>query len=313
MLPKINEFTPEGWKMETPENRAAFQSASSLADACRDRQILEGRAVICDSSHNLVVDCGCMRGLIPREEGAIGMNDGSVRDIAVISRVNRPVCFLVTGFQKNEDGKTIALLSRRAAQELCMKEYVSTLVPGDIVNARITHLETFGAFADIGCGIVSLLPIDMISVSRIDHPRERFSVGMDITAVIKAIDNGRISLTHKELLGTWEENAALFSPGETVAGIIRSVESYGAFVELTPNLAGLAEIKEGISPGQQASVYIKSIIPSKMKVKLISVDTFQYDYRPCAPDYFYHEKHMDRFVYSPESSEKLVETVFTSS
>ena len=117
MLPKINEFTPEGWKMETPENRAAFQSASSLADACRDRQILEGRAVICDSSHNLVVDCGCMRGLIPREEGAIGMNDGSVRDIAVISRVNRPVCFLVTGFQKNEDGKTIALLSRRAAQE----------------------------------------------------------------------------------------------------------------------------------------------------------------------------------------------------
>ena len=87
--------------METPENRAAFQSASSLADACRDRQILEGRAVICDSSHNLVVDCGCMRGLIPREEGAIGMNDGSVRDIAVISRVNRPVCFLVTGFQKN--------------------------------------------------------------------------------------------------------------------------------------------------------------------------------------------------------------------
>ena len=249
--------------METPENRAAFQSASSLADACRDRQILEGRAVICDSSHNLVVDCGCMRGLIPREEGAIGMNDGSVRDIAVISRVNRPVCFLVTGFQKNEDGKTIALLSRRAAQELCMKEYVSTLVPGDIVNARITHLETFGAFADIGCGIVSLLPIDMISVSRIDHPRERFSVGMDITAVIKAIDNGRISLTHKELLGTWEENAALFSPGETVAGIIRSVESYGAFVELTPNLAGLAEIKEGISPGQQASVYLKSVIPSK--------------------------------------------------
>lgn len=313
MLPKINEFTPEGWKMETPENRAAFQSASSLADACRDRQILEGRAVICDSSHNLVVDCGCMRGLIPREEGAIGMNDGSVRDIAVISRVNRPVCFLVTGFQKNEDGKTIALLSRRAAQELCMKEYVSTLVPGDIVNARITHLETFGAFADIGCGIVSLLPIDMISVSRIDHPRERFSLGMDITAAIKAIDNGRISLTHKELLGTWEENAALFSPGETVAGIIRSVESYGAFVELTPNLAGLAEIKEGISPGQQASVYIKSIIPSKMKVKLIIVDTFQYDYRPCAPDYFYHEKHMDRFVYSPESSEKLVETVFTSS
>ena len=309
----MNEYYPEGWLIDTLENRNAMQTPSSLADAYHENRLLEARALVCDSSHNLIVDLGCMRGIIPREEGAIGIREGTVRDIAVISRVNRPVCFLITGFQKGPDGKNTALLSRRAAQELCMKEYVSTLVPGDIVNARITHLETFGAFADIGCGIVSLLPIDMISVSRIDHPRERFSVGMDITAVIKAIDNGRISLTHKELLGTWEENAALFSPGETVAGIIRSVESYGAFVELTPNLAGLAEIKEGISPGQQASVYIKSIIPSKMKVKLIIVDTFQYDYRPCAPDYFYHEKHMDRFVYSPESSEKLVETVFTSS
>ena len=86
--------------MDAPENRAAFQSASSLADACRDRQILEGRAMICDSNHNLIVDCGCMRGIIPREEGAIGMNDGSVRDIAVISRVNRPVCFWSPAFKK---------------------------------------------------------------------------------------------------------------------------------------------------------------------------------------------------------------------
>ncbi len=272
--------------METPENRAAFQSASSLADACRDRQILEGRAVICDSSHNLVVDCGCMRGLIPREEGAIGMNDGSVRDIAVISRVNRPVCFLVTGFQKNEDGKTIALLSRRAAQELCMKEYVSTLVPGDIVNARITHLETFGAFADIGCGIVSLLPIDMISVSRIDHPRERFSVGMDITAVIKAIDNGRISLTHKELLGTWQENAKNFSVGETVVGVVRSVKDYGVFIELSPNLSGLAEYREDLRPGDRVSVYIKAIVPERQKVKLIVIRTLPQDV-PLPPIHYY--------------------------
>ena len=66
---------------------------------------------------------------------------------------------------------------------------------------------------------------------------------MDIKAVIKSVENGRISLSHKELLGTWEENAERFCAGETVSGIIRSVENYGAFVELTPNLAGLAETK----------------------------------------------------------------------
>ena len=48
-----------------------------------------------------------------------------------------------------------------------MEHYISKLIPGDIIPARITHLEAFGAFADIGCGIVSLLPIDTISVSRI--------------------------------------------------------------------------------------------------------------------------------------------------
>jgi small subunit ribosomal protein S1 len=304
------EYYPEGWNIDTQENRAATQSFSALNDACREGKILESRATICDSSHRLLVDLGCMKGIIPREEGAIGIREGTVRDIAIISRVNQPVCFLITGFEKNPDGTLTALLSRRAAQERCQKERISKLRPGDIIDARITHLENFGAFADIGCGIVALLPIDSISVSRIDHPRERFSVGMDIRAIVKSVENGRITLSHKELLGTWEENAAQFSADETVAGTIRSVEPYGIFVELTPNLAGLAETKENVFSGQQASVYIKSILPAKMKVKLVIIDTFDFSYRPSPPKYFFKGNHMDRFVYSPSESEKKIITDF---
>lgn len=134
---------------------------------------------------------------------------------------------------------------------------------------------------------------------------------MNIRAVVKSIENGRITLSHKELLGTWEENVALFSAGETVAGIVRSVEPYGIFVELSPNLAGLAESREDVIPGQQASVYIKSILPARMKVKLVIIDTFDYHYRPAPPKYFYEGEHIDRFVYSPEGSEKEVITDFT--
>ena len=136
---------------------------------------------------------------------------------------------------------------------------------------------------------------------------------MDIRAVVKSIDNGRITLSQKELLGTWEENVSQFSAGETVAGIVRSVEPYGIFVELTPNLAGLAEVKEGVIPGQQASVYIKSILPARMKIKLIIIDTFDYQYRPEPPRYFFAGSHIDRFVYSPPSCEKQVITEFSSS
>ncbi|MVB11561.1 S1 RNA binding domain protein [Caprobacter fermentans] len=306
------EYYPEGWLIDTPENRAATQSISAVNDACRDGQILEGRALVCDSSHNLLVDLGCMKGMIPREEGALGIREGTTRDIAIISRVNRPVCFLVTGFEKKTDGTITAILSRRAAQEKCMKEHISNLIPGDVIDARITHLENFGAFADIGCGIVALLPIDAISVSRIDHPRERFTVGMDIRTVIKSAESNRITLSHKELLGTWEENVAMFSAGETVAGIVRSVEPYGIFVELSPNLAGLAETKEDVFSGQQASVYIKSILPARMKVKLVIIDTFDFSYRPTAPKYFFSGNHLDRFVYSPPDSEKEIATDFNT-
>lgn len=306
----MSEYLPEGKLVSTQENINILQSPQLLSEAMNEQKILEAKAIICDSRHNLIVDLGSMKGIIPREEGAIGIREGTVRDIAVISRVNRAVSFVITDFRTDSNGVKYAVLSREKAQKKCLENYVRGLVCGDVVDARITHLENFGAFADIGCGIVALMPIDAISVSRIEHPRERFTVGMDIRAVIKSIENGRISLSHKELLGTWEENAGNFSAGETVSGIVRSVENYGAFVELSPNLAGLAESKDGVCAGQQASVYIKSIIPEKMKIKLIIIDTFDYKYNPKKPEYYTDADHISRFLYSPQNCSKVVETVF---
>lgn len=307
----MNTYYPEGWLLDSEENNIAMKNEQSLQECIAKKQILEARATLCDSAHNLHVNLGCMKGIIPREEGAVGIKEGSVRDIALIARVNKPVCFTVQSIQKDEDGSDYALLSRRQAQELCSKEYIAGLLPGDIINARVTHLEPFGAFCDIGCGIISLIPIDMISVSRISHPRDRFAPGDDIKAVVKSVDaDGRISLSHKELLGTWDENAAAFEQGQTVSGIIRSVEDYGVFVELTPNLAGLAEPHENVYAGQQASVYIKSLIPEKMKVKLIIVDSFDADYTPAKLKYFITEGHIDKWIYSPKACDKVTETVF---
>ncbi len=304
------KFHPEGHLIDKPENRAALCTPAALSDAMRDGKILEARCMICDNDHNLIVDLKCMRGIIPREEGALGIREGTVRDIAIISRVNKPVCFVITDFIRDTDGRITALLSRRQAQERCLDQYISNLICGDVIPVRITHLESFGAFADIGCGIVSLMPIDSISVSRIDHPKERFTVGMDIRAVIRAKDGNRITLSHKELLGTWLENAERFKVGETVAGIIRSIEPYGIFVELTPNLAGLAELRENVRSGQQASVFIKNILPSRMKVKLVIVDSFNYAYTPEPPQYVNLTEHIDQFIYSPENSEKYIATHF---
>ncbi|MBR5139745.1 MAG: DUF21 domain-containing protein, partial [Clostridia bacterium] len=63
---------------------------------------------------------------------------------------------------------------------------------GDILPAKVTHLEPFGAFCDIGCGIPSLIAIDCISVSRISHPSDRFFPGQEILSAIRARDERRL-------------------------------------------------------------------------------------------------------------------------
>ncbi len=309
----MRKYYTENYLMNTAENKDALSSRAALREAYMSGKILEARAVMCDKEHNLHVDLGAMKGIIPREEGALGIEDGSVRDIAIISRVNKPVVFKITSFQKDENGEVYALLSRRAVQKECMEEYISKLTPGCIIDAVVTHMESFGVFADIGAGISALMPIDSISVSRIPHPSARFNAGQKIKAVVKSIDEtGRITLSYKELLGTWEENANLFKAGETVPGIVRSVERYGIFVELRPNLAGLAEYVPGVVPGQHASVYIKNLIPERMKVKLIIVDSFDAQYPNEPPEYFVDSDFIDRWVYSPDCCEKRIETVFSS-
>lgn len=307
----LNIFCPEGKLLGTEGNLKKTATPMSLTEAEAKEDILEGVAVMCDADHNLIVDLGCMKGIIPRNEGAIGIEEGTVRDIALITRVGKPVSFTVKRVCTGAGGKLYAELSRKSAQIKCMEQFLKLKPPGSVIDAKVTHLETFGAFCDIGCGIIALLPIDAISVSRISHPKDRFSVGDDIKVIIKSVDSdGRITLTHKELLGNWQENAEFFKEGQTVSGIIRSVENYGIFVELAPNLAGLAEPKFGAEAGMQASVYIKSIIPEKMKVKLIIIDSFFGD-RVNSIKYFYNENKMDFWRYSPENCHKNIFTDFT--
>ncbi len=306
----MNTFKPEGCLFRTAANQKYISTLDGLTEAMEKGMILEARASLCDNSHNLIVDLPCAEGIIYRENGAVGISDGSTRDIAIISRVNKIVCFKVVRIMSSESGKITVELSRSAAQKDCIAQYTDNLNPGDVIDARITHLEQFGCFVDIGCGVPSLIPIDSISVSRISHPSDRFSVGQHIKAVVRSRDGSRICLTHKELLGTWQENAALFNTGETVSGIVRSVEDYGIFVELAPNLAGLAELRDDITAGQNVSVYIKAIIPEKMKIKLVIVDICE-DYDSTAEcRYFTDTEHFDRWDYSPDSSGRKIFTDF---
>lgn len=317
-------YLPEGQLLTTAQNRELTGTVAGLERAMATGAIIEGTVLLCDSDFNLHIDFPALptvQGIIPREEAVWNRNGEPVKDIAILTRVGKEVACKVTGMEER-DGVTTVHLSRRLAQAECASNYLDTLTPGDIIRARVTHLESFGAFVDIGCGVPSLLSVDAISVSRIAHPRDRLYNGQLLWVVVRSIDRelGRIFVSTRELLGTWEQNAARFSPGQTVAGIVRSVEDYGVFVELAPNLAGLAEVRDCDRDmaqaliGRTAAVFIKSIIPERMKIKLVLIDAYRGEPLPTPRlPYFIRGdevEHIDRWIYSPAGARKRVETVF---
>ncbi|MBQ9760045.1 MAG: 30S ribosomal protein S1, partial [Clostridia bacterium] len=311
-----NGYLPEGMKLSTDENQEYLASLAGLERAMNEEAILEGIVTLCDADLCLHVDLAGMEGIIEPDEAVFCRAGETRKDIAIISRVGKPVCFTVLSITV-EGGKVVAKLSRRRAQERCIGYYMEHLRAGDLLEARVTHLESFGAFLDIGCGVSSLLSVDCISVSRISHPRDRLSPGMSLWVAVRSVDreSGRIYATLRELLGTWEENAAAFKVGQTVTGIIRSVESYGIFVELAPNLAGLAELREGTAEelrlhiGHSAAVYIKSIVPDRMKIKLILIDVNCAEPPRKKLPYFLSPAttpHLSHWIYSPSTAHRLV-------
>ena len=324
ILSNIKKQCPEA-VIRMPENRGYLPEGLSapplytlemLRRAVSDGAVLEGTVQRCDGDLNLYLQLGSTFAKIPREEVTAPWISGADREIAVLSRVGKQVCFTVESISADAKGAPTALLSRRKVQEQAMEEMRRSLKPGAVVVGKVVRMEPFGAFVDIGRGIVALLPTEYISAARIRHPNERFRVGQKILAVVKVFDreNRRITLTHKELLGTWLENASYLQPGETVRGIVRSVKEYGTFIELAPNLSGLADTRENLQPGDGVSVYIKSIRPDRMKIKLQIIEKLPGAPPPPPIRYQITDGVLDHWVYSPPSCEKpAVETVFRES
>lgn len=289
MLP----YSPEGHYASPPAIDAIHRAAST-------GEIFQGMCVKCDEFHNLHIDLGTVKGIIPREEAAIGIAEGVTKEFAILSRVGKPVSFQVLTFDRNGN----AILSRRAAQEEVKRYFLSAMHTGDVIPAVVQNPADFGVFCDIGCGLTALMRIDRCCVSRLRTTAEHFFTGQSICAAILQIDGstGRIELTGRELLGTWEENAARFRPRQTVAGVVRSVMPYGIFIELTPNLSGLAEPQDGIQVGDPVSVYIRSIQYDRHKIKLSILEQLNCQPRAAALDYFITEGRIEKWEYFPEST-----------
>ena len=141
------KYPPEGLLYDTAENQDAIAGRRGLELACMEGRTLEARAVRCDGNCNLYVELNGRLAVIPRGEAIL--DPARQKDVAVLSRVGRPVCFKVLCAPGGSEEEPRLLLSRRAAQEEAMEYFMTKLTPGEVIWCTVTRLESFGAFVDI--------------------------------------------------------------------------------------------------------------------------------------------------------------------
>lgn len=263
------KFVPEGWNNEiTTINREDIQQCIQKG------RILQGLVKECDEQYNLHIKFeNGLSGIMPRDEiEAINVDDdGLPKTNLCTGKVHKFVQFKAKKI--NEDSEII--LSRKDVQNEALDWVKNDLKEGELVTGIVKNIKPYGAFIEIGGGIVGLAHIEDLSVARIKTPYERLKIGQKVDVVVKYInrDNGKVILSYKETLGTWEENAKKFTQGTKTKGIVRETEKNknGIFIELAPNLVGMAEYQDGLKYGQDIDVFIKKIDNIKKKVKLIIV------------------------------------------
>ena len=260
------KFKPEGWNNEISKINFA-----DLNKCIENNEIMQGLVKRCDKNYNLYVNLeNGLTGIMPREEiEAINLQENNLpKENICIGKVHKFVQFKI---KEIKDDNTV-IISRKDVQEEALDWVKNDLAVGQKVQGIVKSIKPYGAFIEIGGGVVGLAHIEDLSIARIKSPYERLKIGQKVEVVIKSIDKqkGKVILSHKELLGSWEENAKKFEQGMKTYGIIRETEKNknGIFIELNPNLVGMAEYQEGLEYGEKVSVYIRKIDEEKKKIKL---------------------------------------------
>lgn len=255
-------------------NRIKY-SIKQLEEIKKEQQVLDMYVKEIDDSLNMIGIVGNnIAAMIPRDEASsVVGEDGFVEEKYIVNKKGRilPVC--IKEIIKKEDGKIELILSKRILELKVRRWMYMHLKPGMKLKGVVVSTTEYAAFVDVGGGVTGILKSQDISDSMLQHTKDMFRLGQRIEVVVKKYDRdtGRIELSYKELLGSFEDNVKKLKEGDIVDGIIRNRIKSGVFVELKPNLVGLAEHVNGVEYGQKVLVSIKRIIPEKKKIKLIII------------------------------------------
>lgn len=136
------------------------------------------------------------------------------------------------------------IVSEKAIWEDRQKNVISKYQIGQVVTGQVSALADFGAFVKFDI-LEGLVHISEIAWQRIDHPRDILKVGDDVKAEIIGIEGSKIFLSMKKLIDDpWKDVEKKYRVGQKVKGLILKANPFGFFVELDPQIHGLAHVSE---------------------------------------------------------------------
>ena len=133
-----------------------------------------------------------------------------------------------------------------AELEAQKKEIIAKLEKGQILEAIVKNITSYGVFVDLG-GVDGLIHITDLSWGRVDEPRKVVELDQKINVVILDFDDEkkRIALGLKQLTPhPWDALDAELKVGDHIKGKVVVIADYGAFVEIQPGVEGLIHVSE---------------------------------------------------------------------
>ena len=240
-------------------------------------QTVEGR-VIGVNKGGLEVEVSHHTGFMPA--GQIDIRH--IPDISIMlgEKVTCRVTQLDKKRQKLVLSRRVVLEEERAANA---EKLLAQLQPGQRCTAVVSSVQPYGAFADLG-GVDGLIHVSELSHDRVRDPGDVIKVGDEVEVVVTKIDltgdQPKIGLSRKAVLT--DPRAELMNDleaGATVAGTVKKITDFGAFLEIAEGVEGLLHISEishrridrvdrEIREGEVVQVKILSIEPDKGRVSL---------------------------------------------
>lgn len=238
-------------------------------------QVLDMYVESVDTNYNLIgYVANNIKAIMPRGEFSSIVNDeGLVDENHIVNKIGKVLHVCIKDIIKNSD-ESIEIVTSKKILELKVRKWMYMhLKPGVKLKGVVINLAERGAFVDVGGGVIGLIKLSDISESKLRHPSEVLKIGQRINVVVKKYDRdtGKIELSYKEQLGTFEQNVKSIKEGDIIEGVVKNRIKTGIFVEIKPNLIGLAEHVSGIEYGQKVLVCVKKISLEKKKIKLVII------------------------------------------